>query len=151
MILVGNFPGRSKFDVTLEEGEPNWSSLPVVNALLLSYEFPNSLDEVITGVPLKQKQPVKARIQIAKNAFAKGVERAAYYGRDLTSEKRPVNIVLKKYIGPKGFLNNVVHYETSIQLQTVAAYMASKFSTELMEKVSFCMNNKIVFCYIFNN
>ena len=76
-------------------------------------------------------------IKVAKNTFAKGVERVAYFGRILISKTREIEIVFKKYIGEKGFLNNVVHYKTSIQLQTIASYMASKFTTELMDKVSF--------------
>lgn len=140
-LLVGNFSGRPKFDVQFDGSEPNWHILPVMNCLLLAYEFPNSLDAVwrssyASGAPLRQKMKLKARIQIAEKPFAKGVERVAYYGRDLTNITRPaVDIVLKKYIGSKGFFKASVHYETSIQLQTIAAYMASKFTIELMEKV----------------
>ena len=130
---VSSLPGRLKFNVDLDEREPDWHVLPVINCILLSYEFPNSLQEVISGVSLKQKQLKSANIQMAKKAFSKGVERVVYYGRDLTSA---IKIVLKKSIDQKGsFPNSFKDYEASIQLQTIAAYMAALFTKELIKKV----------------
>jgi hypothetical protein len=42
-----------------DEKVPDWAGLPIIDGLLLSYEFPSTLKDTITGIPLKQKQPVK--------------------------------------------------------------------------------------------
>jgi hypothetical protein len=51
---------RSKLGVHFDETLPVWKELPVINdCLLLSYEFPSSIEDIIAGVQLKQKQPVR--------------------------------------------------------------------------------------------
>ena len=129
-----------------------WERLPVFDAVLLSYEFPTSIKEIKDKPFLTKKQPIKTQIKIATNAFDEGSERVAYYGQDLISK---TDIVLKRYISPKGFLNSATHYETSIQVQTIAAYMASKFTIELEKVLSIfitkdiCLKFMLIsFCYI---
>jgi hypothetical protein len=88
---------------------------------------------------------MKALIQLAEHPFAFGAERIAYYGSDVTCARKPVDVVLKKYTGRGGsgsrggFLTSAAHYETAIQVQTIAAYLADKFNEQLMAKVFFSL------------
>ena len=95
------------------------------------------MDDITSGGCLKKEQIRRGRVQIAKNPFAKGVERVAFYGRVLSfyEEKKPKHIVLKRYFGQKGFVNSAKQCESAIQLQTIAAFMATKFNDELLKKV----------------
>ncbi|KAI1699972.1 alpha-kinase family domain-containing protein [Ditylenchus destructor] len=99
-------------------------------SVFLSYEMPGSIDEVISGIPLEQKYPTKAKIQIAEHPFAHGAERKTFYGRDLTSNSS-TDIVLKEYIRQNtdtASRSAAVPYEIATQMQTIAAYLASEFS-----------------------
>jgi hypothetical protein len=40
--------------VDFERALPNWAELPVQKCTLLSYEIPAFLDDLISGLPLKQ-------------------------------------------------------------------------------------------------
>ena len=119
---------------------PQWDKLPVFNAVLLSYEFPMYMNDIKSMPSLIKKPTTKTLIQVSKEPFAKGSERVVYYGRDLAFK---TDIVLKRYVkkdgekdfGRKTFSNHVQDYENGIQAQTIAAYMASKFTNELLEKV----------------
>ena len=129
---------------------PQWDKLPVFNAVLLSYEFPKYMNDIKSMPSLIKKPTTKTLIQVSKEPFAKGSERVVYYGRDLAFK---TDIVLKRYVrkdgekdfGRKTFSNHVQDYENGIQAQTIAAYMASKFTSELLEKVSY---NLIIALYI---
>ncbi|KAI1696525.1 alpha-kinase family domain-containing protein [Ditylenchus destructor] len=79
----------------IETGIPNWSTLPIFMGVFLSYDMPESIDQLISGMPMTQKNPTKANVQIAEIPFAHGAERKAFYGRDFTSN---TDIVLKEYI-----------------------------------------------------
>ena len=138
--LVCDSPaGHAKlsFEITFDTEVPKWSEIIPIDIDLLSYEPPNTLEDITSGRCLKKEQTRKGRVQIAKNPFAKGVERVAFYGRVLrfNEEQKPLHIVLKRYFVQKGFVNNAKQCESAIQLQTIAAFMASKFNEELLKKV----------------
>ncbi|KAI1690418.1 alpha-kinase family domain-containing protein [Ditylenchus destructor] len=98
--------------------------------------MPESVVEVIGGVPMTPKRPTKAKIQIAGNPFAHGSERKVFYGRDMFSNT-PIDIVLKEYIRNNTDIahrGSVVPYEFATQMQTIAAYLASIFNVCLEKK-----------------
>lgn len=137
---VCDFPGQPKlkFAITFDKEVPKWSEIYPIDIDLLSYESPKTMDDITSGGCLKKEQIRRGRVQIAKNPFAKGVERVAFYGRVLSfyEEKKPKHIVLKRYFGQKGFVNSAKQCESAIQLQTIAAFMATKFNDELLKKTS---------------
>jgi hypothetical protein len=45
----------------IDEKVPDWTGLPIIDGLLLSCEFQSSLEDIIAGVPWKQKPPVKLK------------------------------------------------------------------------------------------
>ncbi|KAI1707811.1 alpha-kinase family domain-containing protein [Ditylenchus destructor] len=115
---------------------PDWSTLPTFTGVFLSYDMPKSIDQVVRGMPMTTKRPIKAKIQIAENPFGYGAERKAFYGRDLTSNAS-TDIVLKEYIEKKNDIakrNSAIPYETASQMQTIAAYLASIFNCCLQNK-----------------
>lgn len=131
----------SKWDI--DSAEPNWSEIPQLSGLMYSYEAPNSIEELIFGATLQQSRSIEACIQIAPKPFANGVERLAYYGRAFQNKSdfgNSVKIVAKKYIERRDggeFINTACHYEAGIQLQTIAAFMASKFNEKLNKVCKF--------------
>ncbi|KAI1695649.1 alpha-kinase family domain-containing protein [Ditylenchus destructor] len=82
-----------------EKAIPNWSTLPTFTGMFLSYDMPKSVDQVVRGMPMTTKRPMKAKVQIAENPFGYGAERKAFYGRDLTSNAS-TDIVLSVVIKP---------------------------------------------------
>ncbi|KAI1700148.1 alpha-kinase family domain-containing protein [Ditylenchus destructor] len=120
---------------------PNWPTLPIFKGVFLSFEMPETVIEVISGVPMSQKSPARAKIQIAESPFAHGSERKVYYGRDMSSNS-PIDIVLKEYIRnntESASGGSVVPHEIATQKQTIAAYLASIFNVCLQNA---CLKEK---------
>jgi hypothetical protein len=111
---------------------PCWWDLAVRNCLLRGYEAPASVKAIVDGVPMVAQRPSKARVRIAERPFAAGAERLAYFGRDMTNRRNEVDIVLKKYLRS---VKTATRYEAAIEMQTIAAFLASQFTAQLMEKV----------------
>lgn len=100
-------------------------------------------------MPLIQREPKSAIVKIAENPFGKGTERLAYYGLDVTSyvqhgqgakgknkdakvvKNKNEEIVLKEYLHVGNGMNSAKRYELKNQMQTIASFMAAKFSEEL--------------------
>ncbi|KAI1708056.1 alpha-kinase family domain-containing protein [Ditylenchus destructor] len=109
---------------------PDWSKVPIFKGVFLSYELPESIVEVVNGLPMTKKNPARAKIQIAEHPFAHGAERKTFYGRDLSGNS-PTDIVLKEYIRQNTYTASrcaAVPYEIATQMQTIAAYLAYTFT-----------------------
>uniref|UniRef100_A0A914CDW0 Alpha-type protein kinase domain-containing protein n=1 Tax=Acrobeloides nanus TaxID=290746 RepID=A0A914CDW0_9BILA len=155
--------GRSKETryFTIDPKEPNWNKLPKLKGVFITYEFPHSIEDIITDVPLTRKKPKNAEVQISEAPFDQGAERIAFYGRDVSSyvEERVdesgsksksvskhvdsseikikykcEDIVLKEYKHVGKGMNSARRYETTNQLQTIASYLAQLFVKELKMK-----------------
>ncbi|KAI6185083.1 hypothetical protein M3Y97_00666700 [Aphelenchoides bicaudatus] len=92
-----------------------------------------NIDDIVEDVPLKRKSPEEALIQIAKNPFAKGVERVAFYGRDNSPYffmARTTNVVFKEF-AHEYKSGKSRRFEVANHLQTIAAYLANRFCEDL--------------------
>ncbi|KAI1695514.1 alpha-kinase family domain-containing protein [Ditylenchus destructor] len=121
---------------------PNFSKLPTLSGVFISYKMPGNIDEVINGIHMDRKHPIKAKIQMAEHPFAHGSERNAFYGRDMSSNS-PTEIVLKEYIRENtdtGSRSTATPYEIATQMQTIAAYLASIF-TDRLQKMDGIVHN----------
>ncbi|KAI1701968.1 alpha-kinase family domain-containing protein [Ditylenchus destructor] len=123
-----------KFAFKIDKAAPDWLERPIVNGVLFSYEMPESVIEITSGVPMTLRCPKKARIQIADHPFGRGGERKVFYGRDL-SGNRLTDIVLKEYIAKSADTSTSRSpYQMATQMQTIAAYLASVFTDCLAKK-----------------
>ncbi|KAI1704811.1 alpha-kinase family domain-containing protein [Ditylenchus destructor] len=125
--------------IKTDKAIPDWSKLTIFTGVFLSYEMPECIDDVIDGMLLTPKNPTKAKVQIANIPFAHGSERKVFYGRDSTNNA-PTDIVLKEYIKK----NAVRAYESATEMQTIAAYLASRFNVRLLKKAGILYDIKFL-------
>ncbi|GMT02172.1 hypothetical protein PENTCL1PPCAC_24346 [Pristionchus entomophagus] len=133
---------RKERSYTFEEKEPDWSSLPAMNGKLVSYDFPRSIQDIEDDEPLVRRQPKSATIKLAKHPFAKGAERAAYYGKDISTytaksgstHSSNENIVVKEIALMGKGMESARRYEINNQMQTVASFLALKFMEDLKRR-----------------
>ncbi|GMS99005.1 hypothetical protein PENTCL1PPCAC_21180, partial [Pristionchus entomophagus] len=136
---------RKVRDFTLDSVEPNWAALPEIKGKCMSYEFPKSIEAIKLDVPLERSKAKDATMKVAKNPFAKGAERIAFYGKDLSTywvkvgpkageHKKHEDIVLKENLHLGKDINSAKRYELSNQMQTIAAFLAQKFMDDLKKK-----------------
>ncbi|KAI6240762.1 hypothetical protein M3Y99_00419600 [Aphelenchoides fujianensis] len=117
---------------TLDSAVPDWSALEVHDGTFLTYQYPNSVHDVLKNKPLKRFATDSARIQIAANPFAKGGERLVYYGRDLESNE---DVVLKEYIRLYKPEDTAHRHEVANKMQVVAEFFAMQFMDACEEKM----------------
>jgi hypothetical protein len=117
----------------------------------LAYAPPRNIDDIIEDIAMKRQAPEEAQIQVAAHPFSKGkflivfysksflgVERVAFYGRDLTPRfgglmSRTVDVVFKEFAHVyRGGMS--LRFETANQVQTVAAYLANRFCEDLRRR-----------------
>uniref|UniRef100_A0AC34RPA8 Alpha-type protein kinase domain-containing protein n=1 Tax=Panagrolaimus sp. JU765 TaxID=591449 RepID=A0AC34RPA8_9BILA len=133
----------------MDPNEPDWSKCPEYKGRFLSFSLPDSIEDIVNDVPLTRREPKSATVKIAENPFGKGTERLAYYGLDVTSyvqhwlstkgknndakvvKNKNEEIVLKEYLHVGNGMNSAKRYELNNQIQTIASFMATKFSEEL--------------------
>ncbi|GMT02174.1 hypothetical protein PENTCL1PPCAC_24348 [Pristionchus entomophagus] len=133
---------RKERSYTFEEKEPNWSSLPALSGKLVSYDFPRSIQAIEDDEPLQRRTPKEATIKLANHPFAKGAERAAYYGKDISSytaksgsmHSSNENIVVKEIALVGKGMESARRYEINNQMQTVASFLALKFMEDLKRR-----------------
>ena len=114
---------------TLDETEPDWSSLPFFEGTILSFKLPESID-VITSFAKLEEEIFRCKLQIAPNPFAKGSVRLAYYGKILG--KREDNVVFKEIISVSTIEElDRQRYMTDLEVQSVAAKLAFEFNGRL--------------------
>ena len=63
----------------LDDKEPDWKRIPKVTAAIMTFKLPDTI-RAITSFESMEEVVGKCRIQIARNPFAKGSVRLAYYG-----------------------------------------------------------------------
>eukprot|EP00080_Pristionchus_pacificus_P016921 PDM76941.1 efk-1 [Pristionchus pacificus] len=132
---------RAVRDFTLDTTEPDWTSLPEFKGKFVSYEFPRSMKDIKNDVKLEWSKPKHAKVKIAKDPFAKGADRIAYYGKDLSSKylkdgtelKIDEDIVLKENLHIGKGVNSADRYQLSNQMQTVASFLAQLYMKDLKE------------------
>jgi hypothetical protein len=120
----------------LTAAEPNWKDRPTLEGVFITYDDPRSIDAIVEDVPLKQNEPKRVKIKIADQPFARGVERIAYYGKDLAVGFKSVfglssdkDIVLKEYVHE--YSGDIAkRFESSNQVQTIASFLAERFCYE---------------------
>ncbi|KAI6172951.1 hypothetical protein M3Y98_01029900 [Aphelenchoides besseyi] len=122
---------RLEQEYKLDPTIPDWKTSAEQIGKFVTYKLPNSIKDVVEGVPLDRQRPKAALIQMSDNPFAKGCERLAYYGRNSLTGKK---IVLKEYRHKMATNESARRHELSNQLQTVASYFASLFMTKCEEK-----------------
>lgn len=68
----------------LDPKEPDWSTIPQVDATILTFKLPESI-HFITSFARMDEGVRKCRVQIAPNPFAKGSIRLTYHGNPFKS------------------------------------------------------------------
>lgn len=125
---------------TIDKKEPNWARLLRLDGTILTFELPESIQEITSFAKLQDKIK-KCRLQIAPNPFSKGAVRLAYYGKVFYSSSKDDNspasetvddVVLKEIISlPKVADLDRWRYLCDLEMQTVAAKLAIEFNGRL--------------------
>lgn len=123
--------------------EPNWEEIDVLTGQFLCYDPPQNIDDIIEDVPLKRRKPELAKVQVANFPFGRGVERVAFFGKDLSSRAGlfssiytapAYDIVLKEY--RHEYPGQLSHrFETSNQVQTIASFLANSYCRAVRRKI----------------
>ena len=145
--IMGSMSTKNRVEKSYvyDKTEPDWSCRPVQEGRLVSYDLPDSIEDIIRDVSLRRRTPKLSQVKIAPNPFSKGAERVAFYGMDVSeyvegSEEgsRPVGvkymseaIVLKEYLHVGRAMNSAARYEMANQLQTIADFLARKFNEKV--------------------
>uniref|UniRef100_A0AC34FSS3 Alpha-type protein kinase domain-containing protein n=1 Tax=Panagrolaimus sp. ES5 TaxID=591445 RepID=A0AC34FSS3_9BILA len=112
---------------TLTPGIPEWDKEPTKSGRYINYAVPENMDVILKDEPIVRNKPILASIQIASSPFAKGAERYAFYGCDVTNSENPRNIILKEYIHCVGITPSS-RFESANQIQTIASFFAKNYN-----------------------
>jgi hypothetical protein len=149
MTSMKNSGGKDR-TYTIDRNEPDFNELPVYDGMMIVYELPNEVNEIVSFSKFKENSK-KCRLQIANNPFDKGGVRLAYHGRAIyydksNGTKTKDEIVLKEFIRkPLSSSLEKNRYASELEVQTVASKLALMFNTELdkvmnsMYKLKFLM------------
>lgn len=127
--------GKTLRTFSLDKTEPAWESLPVVEAKVLAYDLPTSIDD-ITDFCKFENVVKKVKLQIAPHPFDKGSVRLAYYGRLLHQEgsrRESEDLVVFKEFQHVPAIEDLdrQRYMADLEVQTIAAKIAFEFNAGL--------------------
>jgi hypothetical protein len=133
----------------MDPNEPNWDILPLQKGAVMWYCIPETLDD-LKNPKYFNKSNLFSRsftFKIATKPFSAGVEKYAYYARDIKS--KPIKeMVMKEYL-KVGQNHPLEKYLEAVEVSTVAYFLSTKFNLiaeqKNISKVNF-LNVKLLRC-----
>ncbi|RUP47906.1 kinase-like domain-containing protein [Jimgerdemannia flammicorona] len=129
-IAFANASTLGKADLPMDPNQPdNWKNVPTIKGTSYTFNIPKSMDKIMSLEYWTRANLISGSvaIKVAEKPFSKGVERYAYYGRSIKAMSKDEAVVLKKF-ADEGSVSDFERYLTSLEVQTIAAYMAFEFN-----------------------
>jgi hypothetical protein len=138
-----------KRKLDMDPNEPNWDILPLQKGAVMWYYILETLDD-LKNPKYFNKSSLYSKsftFKIASKPFSAGVEKYAYYARDIKS--KPIKeMVMKEYL-KVGRNNSLEKYLEAVEVSTVACFLSTKFNLiaeqKNISKVNF-LNVKLLRC-----
>ncbi|CAB5354754.1 unnamed protein product [Rhizophagus irregularis] len=117
---------RKKLD--MNPNEPDWSTLPFQIGVTMWYHIPKSLDGLKNPKYFNKSNLTSKSFyfKIASQPFSAGVEKYAYFGRDIKSIPTK-DAVIKEYLHD-GKGNPLEKYLEAVEISTVAYFLSREFN-----------------------
>ncbi|CAB5354749.1 uncharacterized protein OCT59_015309 [Rhizophagus irregularis] len=134
----------------MDPNEPNWDILPLQKGTLLWYCIPETLDNLKNSKYFNKSNLFSKSFsfKIASRPFSAGVEKYAYFARDVKS-KPAKEMVMKEYLKVGERNNPLEKYLEAVEVSTVAHFLSMKFNLiaerKNISKVNF-LNVKLLRC-----
>ncbi|PKC16919.1 kinase-like protein [Rhizophagus irregularis] len=134
----------------MDPNEPNWDILPLQKGTLLWYCIPETLDNLKNSKYFNKSNLFSKSFsfKIASQPFSAGVEKYAYFARDVKS-KPAKEMVMKEYLKVGERNNPLEKYLEAVEVSTVAHFLSMKFNLiaerKNISKVNF-LNVKLLRC-----
>ncbi|RGB39933.1 kinase-like domain-containing protein [Rhizophagus diaphanus] len=134
----------------MDPNEPNWDILPLQKGTLLWYYIPETLDNLKNSKYFSKSNLFSKSFsfKIASRPFSAGVEKYAYFARDVKSNPAK-EMVMKEYLKVGERNNPLEKYLEAVEVSTVAHFLSMKFNLiaerKNISKVNF-LNVKLLRC-----
>ncbi|GBB86403.1 hypothetical protein RclHR1_12840001 [Rhizophagus clarus] len=109
--------------------EPDWNSLSLQKGVVMWYLIPKTLDGIKDPRYFSKSNLFSKSFyfKIASQPFSAGVEKYAYYGRDVKSYPTK-EMVIKEYLNDGKQNNPLEKYLEAVEISTVAYFLSEEFN-----------------------